>query len=188
MIDFPRPFLRERMRVAAVALVALCAAAASAFAASGADTSAPSHGWGDDIEWHSTLAEAEAASAESGKPVMTVIHKSWCGACKSLRPKFAESKEIATLSASFEMFNSLDGDEPTGDGWAPDGGYIPRVLFSAPGESTPDAELINPGKRAGDQYQYFYPAADQIVAGMRAAKAKLTVKDAGKKAASKEEL
>ena len=55
--------------------------------------SASSHGFGDKIDWV-TLDEAKQLK----KPIMLVIHKSWCGACKALRPKFAASEEIAELS------------------------------------------------------------------------------------------
>ena len=43
----------------------------------GAATAAPSNGWNDNINWVS-LADASAAAQASGKPIMNVIHKSWC--------------------------------------------------------------------------------------------------------------
>ena len=63
----------------------------------------------------------ELAKTEE-KPLMLVIHKSWCGACKNLKPKFAESTEIAELSRNFVMVNTLDDEEPKDDKYAPDGG------------------------------------------------------------------
>lgn len=50
-------------------------------------------GWGDGYPWQ-TLDAAKAAAAADGKGVMVVIWKSWCGACKALKPRFAEDESL----------------------------------------------------------------------------------------------
>lgn len=92
-----------------------------------------SNGWNDKIDWQPSLEATLSKVKESGKPGMIVIHKSWCGACKALKPKFAESSSIEQLSENFVMYNALDDDEPKGEEFKPDGGYIPRmVIFLKP--------------------------------------------------------
>lgn len=133
-----------------------------------ASTAAPSNGWNDDIEWVA-VGDAAGVAKDSGKPIMTVIHKSWCGACKALKPKFAASTEIAELSKQFVMVNAMDDDEPAGDEYKPDGGYIPRILFSD------SAGAVHPELHEGPnaKYAYFYSDAAQIVAVMKSALAAL---------------
>lgn len=121
-----------------------------------------SNGWGDDIEWAAGLDEAIAESEKTEKPLMLVIHKSWCGACKSLKPKFAESKKITELSDRFVMVNLSDDKEPEGDQYKPDGGYIPRILFMT--GSSVHEEIYN--KKGNPKYKYYYTGADSIVATM----------------------
>lgn len=121
----------------------------------------PDHGWGDNIDWK-TLTDAKTESDASGKPIMLIIHKSWCGACKALKPKFGASPEVAKLAEKFVMVNVEDDEEPEGAEYSPDGGYIPRILYIKNGEVQKD--VYNTG--GSDKYKYFYSNADAVVAGM----------------------
>jgi len=66
------------------------------------------------------MAEAKV----SGKPLFLLIWKTWCGACKSLRPKFAASAAIAAEASNFVMVNVVDDEEPKDALYKPEGaGY-----------------------------------------------------------------
>ncbi|XP_067677409.1 thioredoxin domain-containing protein 12-like isoform X2 [Haliotis asinina] len=119
-------------------------------------------GWGDDIDWVN-LQDGLAKAKEQNKPLMLVIHKSWCGACKALKPKFAETKDIISLSKQFIMVNTENEEEPSEKQYSPDGGYIPRILFLDP-EGNVRKEFIN--ENGNDKYRYYYPDTEDIVTSM----------------------
>ncbi|XP_063429707.1 thioredoxin domain-containing protein 12-like [Mytilus trossulus] len=122
-----------------------------------------SRGWNDDVAWV-TLEDGIKAAKEQNKPMMLVIHKTWCGACKSLKPQFDSSKEIAELSKPFVMVNVLDDEEPEGEKYSPDGGYIPRVLFY-----DPDGNILDQYKNENGHpdYKYYHFNPTSIAATMK---------------------
>jgi len=90
-----------------------------------------SHGFGIDIDWVA-WPEAIPIALDLDKPIFLLIHKTWCGACQSLKRSFNTSSkriELVELSKKFVMVNTEDDEEPEEDLYAPDGGYIPRLFL-----------------------------------------------------------
>lgn len=101
---------------------------------------------------------------EKRKPAMIVFHKPWCRACKALRPRFANSKEIENMSLDFVMISVEEDDLPKSSDLSPDGSYIPRILFMDP-EGKMLNEVVN--KKGNRQYKYYYTEASAIVDSMK---------------------
>ncbi|XP_021373424.1 thioredoxin domain-containing protein 12-like [Mizuhopecten yessoensis] len=121
-------------------------------------------GWGDGIAWVK-LDDGLTQAKTENKPMMLIIHKSWCGACKSLKPKVEESTAIKELSKEFVMVNTEDDEEPSDSKFTPDGGYIPRIFFL-----DNNGEVLNDhyNKDGNSQYKYYYYSPDHIVKSMKA--------------------
>jgi len=122
-------------------------------------------GWGDSIPWMELEAGIEKAKEEK-KPLMLIIHKTWCGACQTLKGKFAKAKMIAELAKKFIMVNAEDDEEPWEEEYQPDGGkYIPRIFFLSPdGQVLKD--VVNP-KDEYKQYPYYYSNPAPIITVMQ---------------------
>lgn len=120
-------------------------------------------GFGDHIAWVS-LEDAYGIATDTNKPIMLIIHKTWCGACKALKPKFADSTEIASLSKHFVMVNTEDDEEPTDSKFSPDGGYIPRILFL---DSNGEVDQTVTNTKGNPKYKYYYPEPKGILHSMR---------------------
>eukprot|EP01087_Luapelamoeba_hula_P010110 TRINITY_DN265_c0_g1_i1.p1 TRINITY_DN265_c0_g1~~TRINITY_DN265_c0_g1_i1.p1 ORF type:complete len:175 (-),score=31.99 TRINITY_DN265_c0_g1_i1:42-545(-) len=150
-----------------VVLVVLSIVAIGAWADEKADLS---HGFGDGIAWKSyadAVAYAKDPENKNTKPTLVLLHKTWCGACKRLKPEFAGSKEIEALSEKFLMVNAEDDEAPHDNpSFVVDGGYIPRLFFLDP-QGELDASLYNTA--GSPQYKYFYANAGAVVAGMQRA-------------------
>ncbi|OXA51059.1 Thioredoxin domain-containing protein 12 [Folsomia candida] len=133
------------------------------------DKNDAAHGLGQHITWLPLKEGFEIAEKED-KPLMLIIHKSWCGACRSLKPKIKESKELGELSKKFVMVNVLDDEEPPEELYRPDGGYIPRILFFSPKGELMD-DVIN--TEGNPQYKYYYYDVDGIMTSMNGVVKKL---------------
>ncbi|KAL1464093.1 hypothetical protein WDU94_003773 [Cyamophila willieti] len=122
-------------------------------------------GFGDNINWK-TLQDGLASAKVSQKPVMVLIHKSYCPACHELKPQFAASKEIADRASKFEMVNVYDDEEPEDVKYAPDGDYVPRILFF---HSNGDFQSQISNSKSATKYRHYYYDTPSIVNAMDAA-------------------
>lgn len=127
------------------------------------NATADAHGFGANIPWEPLEGALAHAKAE-GMPVMLVVHASWCSRCKELKPAF-DSPEIESLSQRFIMVNADQDLEPKVLDYAPDGDYIPRVVFLSP-EGIEDLTLTN---EARQRHRYFYTPGDDLAGVMRKA-------------------
>ena len=131
---------------------------------------ADSRGFNDAIAWtpsqkcsEENLAAARAANPN--KPHLILVHKTWCGACKALKRAWKDDASIEKLAEHFVMTNCEDDEEPSGDKWTPDGGYIPRLMFVGD-----DGNLLPVTNEQGNpQYKYYYSSPSQVTAAMESA-------------------
>ena len=158
-------------RVFAAALLACACALASVDTTPDAASAGTglARGWGDALPW-TPYSEAFALAQSSGKPIALVVWKTWCGACKALRPRFAESAAIAAHADAFVMVNVVDDEEPQEERFKPDGGYIPRILFLNGRSGAVMTDVVNAG--GNDKYKYYYSDPGGIALSMQKVKAR----------------
>ncbi|CAG5117506.1 unnamed protein product [Candidula unifasciata] len=129
-------------------------------------------GWTKNIHWVS-LKEGQRMAREQKRPAMIVFHKPWCRACKALRPRFANNREIELLANDFIMISVEDDEVPRSSELSPDGSYIPRILFLDP-EGNVLSHVYN--QQGNKQYKYYYPETASIVESMKQVLKQATVR------------
>lgn len=111
--------------------------------------------------WSAVRKEAAATS----RPILLLVHRTWCSACKQLRPQFAKSKDIEVLSEQLVMVKTAEEQgEFTRSQFGPDGNYFPRILFF-----DSNGEFLNEIAPRKDKYKYFHFGAESIVKAMKKA-------------------
>ncbi|KAI9016079.1 hypothetical protein DFJ74DRAFT_679433 [Hyaloraphidium curvatum] len=152
------------MRTTAVFAVALLALAATGLVSA----QELGNGWGASYDWQPNMEAARAAAVESNKPIMAVLWSTGCGACKALKPQFAASKDIAEASRNVVMVEvSVDGGQ-SDDSLAPDGHYVPRIVFMGPSGNLLDVTSGHP------KFKHWWNDPTKIAEGMRSAGAAVT--------------
>ncbi len=128
-------------------------------------TSAQARGWGKIFEWAPCVGvhPAKEASLATGKPAMVILHRSACSPCYSLKQTFTKNNELQRLSKNFALINCNSTEEPPGKLYAPDGDYVPRILFFG-ADGNPHPEIFNRLGKA--EYKYYYVDAPSVVEGM----------------------
>ncbi|XP_028663140.1 anterior gradient 1 [Erpetoichthys calabaricus] len=90
-----------------------------------------SRGWGDGIIWVQTLEEGLYKAMASQKPLMVIHHLEDCQYSQALKKAFAADQHIQKMAAEdFIMLNLLH--ETSDKNLAPDGYYVPRIIFIDP--------------------------------------------------------
>jgi protein-disulfide reductase (glutathione) len=121
----------------------------------------------DKIKWFTSIDSATDAAAENGKPLMVLITKEYCGACKNLKASFAKdtSDKFDEAAENFNIVHLADDAEPKSAGFRPDGGYIPRTIFAdVNGKPLPEIK-----QTTRQQHQYFYHDVNSLTTAMNSA-------------------
>ncbi|XP_056099669.1 anterior gradient 1 [Rhinichthys klamathensis goyatoka] len=125
-----------------------------------------SRGWGGDITWVQTYEEGLNKAHVSKKPLMIIHHLEDCQYSKALKKAFSEHSTIQRLAKSdFIMLNLVH--ETTDKNLAPDGFYVPRIMFVDP-SMTVRADIT--GKYANRMYTYESEDMDFLAENMMKAK------------------
>ncbi|XP_048835076.1 anterior gradient protein 3-like [Brienomyrus brachyistius] len=90
-----------------------------------------SRGWGNSINWAQTYEEALSKMKKSQKPLMVIHHLPECPHSQALKKVFAANEEIQKMAREdFIMLNLME--ETSDKNLAPDGYYVPRIVFVDP--------------------------------------------------------
>jgi protein-disulfide reductase (glutathione) len=161
--------VRQQARRLAVTALVACAAIFTANASAQADPKSIARGWNNAAIGWMDHAQGVAEAARTGKPVLTVVHATWCSHCERYKKVFFDQK-VVDLSKNFVMV-MIDGDreKQLSAKLGPNNqAYVPRTLFLKPdGQLRP--ELV--GANAAP-YSHFidYETPTELLALMQKAK------------------
>ncbi|XP_026232263.1 anterior gradient 1 [Anabas testudineus] len=109
-----------------------------------------SRGWGDSITWVKSYEDGLAKMVKSQKPLMVIHHRLNCPHSQALKKAFAAEKSIQKMAKEdFIMLNLVE--ETKDKNQAPDGYYVPRILFVDPSKTVRTSIV---GKYNSHHYNY----------------------------------
>ncbi|XP_067907140.1 anterior gradient protein 3-like [Heterodontus francisci] len=125
-----------------------------------------SRGWGDDLTWVQTYEEGLYKAKKSNKPLMIIHHLEDCKYCTALKKFFAENEEIQAMAdKDFIMLNLMH--EINDKNIAPDGNYVPRIIFVDPTWAV-RADIV--GRYSNRLYTYEPQDIQLLIENMKKAK------------------
>ena len=86
---------------------------------------------GAEINWRDTKSGIYEAS-KTGRPVIMVLHATWCSACKRYRSVFKDPAIVAAAKDFVMILVDADKEKEINGAFSSDGTYVPRTLFIDP--------------------------------------------------------
>ena len=97
-----------------------------------AKTPSTRHGFNDrGVNWH-LYRDALAAAGASGRPILMVVHATWCGPCRTYRKVFFDAAVERRLEGYACALVDADAEPKVSAKFAPDGQYTPRTMVLDP--------------------------------------------------------
>ncbi|XP_078084316.1 anterior gradient protein 3-like [Mustelus asterias] len=125
-----------------------------------------SRGWGDDLTWVQTYEEGLYKARKSNKPLMIIHHLEDCKYCNALKNVFAQNEKVQAMAdKDFIMLNLMH--ETSDKNLAPDGKYVPRIIFIDP-SLTVRADIV--GKYSNRLYTYEPQDIQLLIQNMKKSK------------------
>jgi len=123
------------------------------------------------VKWN-TIESALEQSKTSKKPIMFLVHRTTCPACKATIKMITRDEKFKEKSEGFILADVEDDvEEELADSFDVDGTYVPRLYFLDP-EGKIWKDLWNVGTNYLDNKFYFFEAGS-IYRAMEKAKAKM---------------
>ncbi|XP_024142150.1 anterior gradient 1 [Oryzias melastigma] len=125
-----------------------------------------SKGWGDEINWVQSYGEGLSKAVKSQKPLIVIHHKDECPYSQALKKAFVANDTIQKMAKDeFIMINLVE--ETMDKNLAPDGYYVPRILFVDP-SLTVRADIT--GRYGNRHYAYAPEDLGVLLSNMKKAK------------------
>lgn len=122
---------------------------------------------GAEINWRDPKSGIFEAS-KSGKPVIMVMHATWCSACKKYRDVFKNPGVVAASKDFIMILVDADKEKEINGAFSPDGTYVPRTLFIDSEGNVSESYI---GKDPQFPHTIDNTSADELLALMLKAKA-----------------